>query len=292
MSDKQLSADGPDASEKTFINQRGTKIFCKYWNRHLKSPKALVFICHGAGEHCLWYGQLAAMFTEKDMFVFAHDHEGHGQSGGPRMHITDFRHYSQDVYDHIDTIKKEFPNVPVFIIGHSMGGAVAILAALDHPEYFRGVVLIGPCVTPEQDTVGPVRIFLGKIASRIIPQCPVLWLDDADISRDKSICQKYKDDPLNYHGGMKAKWAYSLLLLLQEIEAKLKTITWPFFVLHGDSDKIVNSKGSEALFREASSKDKCLKIYPNCYHQLHYEIEPDGSAIRNDILDWIIQRLP
>uniref|UniRef100_A0A2C9L765 Serine aminopeptidase S33 domain-containing protein n=1 Tax=Biomphalaria glabrata TaxID=6526 RepID=A0A2C9L765_BIOGL len=279
-------------SVEYFKNARGSKIFCHYWNKDLKSPRALAFICHGAAEHCLWYGKLALMLVDKGIFVFGHDHEGHGQSEGSRMHITNFRHYIHDVYQHIDLVKQNFPDVPVFIIGHSMGGAVSILAAMDRPEYFTGVVLIAPCVTPEQDTVGPVKIFLGKLVAKIVPHCPVLWLNDEDVSRDKAICQKYKDDPLNYHGGMKAKWGVCLLEALQEIESKLPEVKWPFYVLHGDHDKMVNSKGSQALHEKATSVDKTMKIYPGGYHQLHNEIEPDGSNVREEIVNWIIQRVP
>ncbi|KAH9508162.1 hypothetical protein Btru_054903, partial [Bulinus truncatus] len=243
----------------SFKNSRGLQIFCHYWNKDLKSPRALVFICHGAAEHCLWYGHVAQMLMEKELYVFSHDHEGHGQSEGPRVHIANFKYYVQDVFQHIDTVKKMFPNVPLFIIGHSMGGAVSILAAMERPEYFTGVVLIAPCVTPEQDTVGPVKIFLGKIIAKIAPYFPVLWLNDEDISRDKAICQKYKDDPLNYHGGMKAKWGLCFLKALQEIESKLPEVKWPFLVLHGDHDQIVNYKGSHSLYQKASSLDKTIK---------------------------------
>ncbi|CAL1535155.1 unnamed protein product [Lymnaea stagnalis] len=281
-----------DSSESFFTNERGKKIYCKYWNKDIKSPRALAFISHGAGEHCLWYTELAHQLADKGLYVFSHDHEGHGQSEGSRMHITDFRHYINDVFQHTDTVSKQFPNVPIFIVGHSMGGAVSIVAALDRPDYFTGVVLIAPCVTPEQDTAGPIKIFFGKLASRIMPQCPVLWLDDKYISRDQAIRQKYKDDPLVYHGGMKAKWAISLLQALQEVESKLSTIQWPFLVLHGDSDKIVNSKGSEALYKQAASVDKTIKILKDCFHQLHNEPEPDGSKVKEEIVGWIVQRLP
>ncbi|CAG5120077.1 unnamed protein product [Candidula unifasciata] len=278
-------------TEDFFTNENGYKIYCKYWCSDMKSPRGLVFMCHGAGEHCLYYTELAELLRAKELFVFSHDHQGNGQSGGPRMHISDFRHYTRDVFQHVDKIKERFPGLPVFIIGHSMGGAISILAGLDRPDYFTGVVLISPAVTPEQDTVGSIRIFFGKILARILPQCPVLWLSNEDISRDKAVCQKYKDDPLNYHGGLKARWALSILFALQEIEQKLSTIKWPFLVMHGDSDKIVNSKGSEALYREAASVDKTIKIYPGCYHQPHFDIEPVISESLQEIVDWVTKRL-
>ncbi|XP_035828232.1 monoglyceride lipase isoform X2 [Aplysia californica] len=217
--------------------------------------------------------------------------KGHGQSGGSRMHITDFRHYVRDVFQHVEVVQKRFPGVPVYVLGHSMGGAVSLVAVLDRPDFFAGMILIGPVVTPEQDTVGPVRIFFGKLMARIFPHFPVLQISDEEISRDKAIVQKYKDDPLVYHGWMKAKWALSLLSALMEIEEKLTTIKLPFLVLHGGDDRIVSSKGSETLHKLAESTDKTIKIYPEGFHQLHADVEPVRSDSCKNIVDWLAKRV-
>ncbi|KAK3800503.1 hypothetical protein RRG08_043821 [Elysia crispata] len=276
-------------SEGSFVNANGLKIYCKYWSTHLDSPRALLFMCHGAAEHVGPYTQLAELLTEQNFYVFGHDHQGHGQSEGDRVHIDDFRHYSRDVFAHIDRIKVDFPTLPVYILGHSMGGAVTIISALDRPDYFKGVVLIGPVVTNDQNEVGPVLAFFGKIIARIFPQFPVFALDDNLISRDPKVVEAYKNDKLNYLGKCKAKWALCINKAMIEIESKLSTIKWPFLTIHGECDGLVMCVASKKLYEKAASEDKTMTIYPGAYHQLHLEIEPDGSKARKEIVDWLVK---
>ncbi|GFO44086.1 monoglyceride lipase [Plakobranchus ocellatus] len=279
-------------SEGSFVNENGLKIFCRYWSIDVSSPRALVFICHGAGEHVGPYTQLAEMLTKENFFVFGHDHQGHGQSEGSRVHIDDLRHYCRDIFAHIDRIKQDFPTLPVFIIGHSMGGAVTILSGLDRPDYFQGVVLIGPVVTSDQDQIGPIKAFFGKIIARLIPQFPVLNLESKYLSRDPKVVEDYENDKLNYLGACKAKWTLCIYHAVLEIESKLSTIEWPFLCMHGECDSLVKCEGSMALYEKAASKDKTLTIYPKAYHQLHLEIEPDGSKARQQIVDWLVNHVP
>ncbi|GFO44087.1 monoglyceride lipase, partial [Plakobranchus ocellatus] len=253
---------------------------------------ALLFICHGAAEHIEPYTQLAEMLTKENFFVFGHDHQGHGQSEGCRVHIDDFRHYSRDVFAHIDRIKQDFPTLPVFIIGHSMGGGITIISGLDRPEYFQGIALIGPVVTSNQSQIGPVKAFFGKIIARIMPQFPVLKLDVNNISRDPKVVEDYKNDKLNYLGSLKAKWSLCIHQAMLEIESKLPAIEWPFLCIHGECDTLVKCDVSKTLYEKASSKDKTLTIYPKAYHQLHKEIEPDGSKARQQIVDWLVNHVP
>ncbi|KAJ8301320.1 hypothetical protein KUTeg_020307 [Tegillarca granosa] len=233
--------------------------------------KGLVFICHGAAEHCLCYNELAENIKQKGYYVFAHDHVGHGQSQGDRVHIEDFSQYTRDVFHHIEMVKKRFSDkLPVFIIGHSMGGAISIVAAMEKPKYFTSVILIGPAIVGSPEAASPMKIFLGKIIAKIFPQMPVLKLDTKAISRDPEVVKKYEDDPLAYHGGLKAslsilmfkidgRWGVALLKAMEQMEKGMESIEWSFFVLHGDQDRMCDVRGSKMLYEKAASKDKKLK---------------------------------
>ncbi|KAK3101261.1 hypothetical protein FSP39_002224 [Pinctada imbricata] len=253
--------------------------------------RALVFICHGYGEHCLWYNEVAEMLVKQGFFVFGHDHMGHGQSQGDRGDITDFTQYTRDVFKHIEDVRKEVGgDLPVYILGHSMGGAITILASLERPDFFAGLVLIGPAVVPSSDAIGPVRVFLGKLVAKVIPQMVVVKLDPNLISRDPEIVKRYNDDPLVIHFGIKARWGVSLLKTLQRLEKECCNVQCPFLVLHGDQDKYCDMAGSQKLYDEAKSKDKQIKIYKDHYHQLHNELSDDKAKVLQDITDWLIQR--
>ncbi|XP_030658031.1 monoglyceride lipase isoform X5 [Nomascus leucogenys] len=135
------------------VNADGQYLFCRYW-KPTGTPKALIFVSHGAGEHCGRYEELARMLMGLDLLVFAHDHVGHGQSEGERMVVSDFHVFVRDVLQHVDSMQKDYPGLPVFLLGHSMGGAIAILTAAERPGHFAGMVLISPLVlaNPESAT--------------------------------------------------------------------------------------------------------------------------------------------
>ncbi|KAK7496638.1 hypothetical protein BaRGS_00012045 [Batillaria attramentaria] len=284
-----MAADDQSGTRESFLtNEKGKQLFCRYWCEDLINPRALVFINHGAGEHCLWYTQLALMLKEKGCFVFAHDHVGHGQSEGDRVHIEDFHDYVQDVFQHFSTVAAKFPDLPKFMIGHSMGGAISIIAGMEKPEYFNGIILIAPAVIPDPHTVSPTKIFLGKIAAKVWPQAPVLKLNPDDVSRDKAVVMdaisaEIQRRPFGVPWELKGKW-------LDWIEKNMSKMTCPVLTLHGTEDKMTNIQGSRVLHEGISSSDKTLKIYDGYYHQLHNEPGQDGAGVRQEIVDWISAR--
>lgn len=150
------------------VNADGQYLFCRYW-KPSGTPKALIFVSHGAGEHCGRYDELAQMLKGLDMLVFAHDHVGHGQSEGERMVVSDFQVFVRDVLQHVDTIQKDYPEVPVFLLGHSMGGAISILVAAERPTYFSGMVLISPLVLANPESASTLKVLAAKLLNFVLP---------------------------------------------------------------------------------------------------------------------------
>ncbi|XP_025106201.1 monoglyceride lipase-like isoform X3 [Pomacea canaliculata] len=276
--------------ESSFTSKNGKKIFCRYWCEDLNKPRALVFISHGAAEHCLYYSPLALQLKNAGCYVFAHDHVGHGQSEGDRVHVNDIHEYVDDVFYHLDMVSERFPDIPKFIIGHSMGGAIAIIALIERPDFVNGMVLISPAVTTDPGTISPLKMFLAYQIARLVPQMALAWMDPWFITRNTILVQKYLDDPLVYHGGLKARWGASFLKWLQWIESNMSRIVCPLLVMHGTADRLTTPEGSKKLAKYAESKDKTLKIYEGYYHQLHYEPEEDGAGVRREIIEWISAR--
>ncbi|XP_063425360.1 monoglyceride lipase-like [Mytilus trossulus] len=290
-----MTTDTIERFEKKIVNNDGKKLYCRYWNEEQQIDSAptrgLVFICHGAAEHCLCYTELAMYLIENGFYVFAHDHVGHGQSDGDRVHVETFDTYVNDVFQHVDGVKKNFPdNTPVFIIGHSMGGTISVLCGLERPDYFNGVILIGPALIPSPDAASPVKVFLGKIAAKILPQLCVIKLDSKGLSRDAAVVKKYDDDPLVWHHGLKARWGVSFLKAMDTIKEKQSTVEWPFLALHGDEDKLCDVEGAIKFHELAKSTDKEIKIYKGLYHQLHNELEEDKKVVFEDIKSWLMKR--
>ena len=85
---------------------------------------------------------------ERGLIVFGHDHVGHGSSHGKRVYIESVDHYVDDVVHHCLIMKEKHHDLPLFIVGHSMGGMIAIRTVLRYPHLFKGMVLNGPLIVP------------------------------------------------------------------------------------------------------------------------------------------------
>ncbi|XP_060912623.1 monoglyceride lipase isoform X2 [Labrus mixtus] len=273
------------------VNADGLHLFCRYWEP-ASPPRALVFIAHGAGEHCGPYDEIAQRLKEMSLLVFAHDHVGHGQSEGERMNVKDFQVFIRDSLQHVDLIKSRHPDLPVFIVGHSMGGAISILAACERPSDFAGVALIAPMVQMNPDSATPFKVFMAKVLNHILPSLTLGSIDSKWISRDKKQVEAYDSDDLNFHGGMRVSFAMQLMGAAARIEREIPSISWPFLLLHGDADKLSDIRGSRMMHENAPSSDKKLKVYEGGYHALHHDLPEVAESVLKEVTSWITEHLP
>uniref|UniRef100_A0A2K6U3E0 Monoglyceride lipase n=1 Tax=Saimiri boliviensis boliviensis TaxID=39432 RepID=A0A2K6U3E0_SAIBB len=242
------------------VNADGQYLFCRYW-KPTGTPKALIFVSHGAGEHCGRYDELAQMLKGLDLLVFAHDHVGHGQSEGERMVVSDFHVFIRDVLQHVDSLQKDYPGLPVFLLGHSMGGAIAILTAAERPGHFAGMVLISPLVLANPESATTFKVLAAKVLNLVLPNLSLGPIDSSVLSRNKTEVDIYNSDPLICRAGLK-----------------------------GSADRLCDSKGAYLLMESAKSQDKTLKIYEGAYHVLHKELPEVTNSVFHEINMWVSQR--
>lgn len=139
----------------------------------------MVVIVHGLGEHGRRYGHVVDALTGAGFVVAVPDHLGHGRSDGKRLRINSFADYTGDIGTVLDAVRIE--GLPTFLLGHSMGGCIALDFALDHQERLTGLVLSGPAVVPGSD-MPPILVTLAPILGRIVPGLPSKALRAASIS--------------------------------------------------------------------------------------------------------------
>ncbi|KAM4821005.1 monoglyceride lipase isoform 3-T4 [Thomomys bottae] len=271
------------------VNADGQYLFCRYW-KPTGTPKALVFVSHGAGEHCGRYDDLAQMLLRLDLLVFAHDHVGHGQSEGERMVVSDFQVFVRDVLQHVDLVQRDHPQLPVFLLGHSMGGAIAILTAAERPSHFSGMVLISPLVVASPESATTFKILAAKVLNLVMPNLSLGAIDASVISRNKTEVELYNSDPLICHAGLKVCFGVQLLNAVSRVERALPKLTVPFLLLQGSADRLCDSKGAYQLMGSARSLDKTLKIYEGAYHVLHKELPEVTASVFHEISVWVSQR--
>ncbi|XP_072136350.1 monoglyceride lipase isoform X1 [Mobula birostris] len=274
-----------------FVNEDGNYLYCRYWEP-TTPPRALVMILHGAGEHSGAYGNVATMLVNQSLFVFSHDHIGHGQSEGQRLSVPNFSVYVRDCLQHINMMKYRFPDLKIFLLAHSMGGLIAIYAMHDRPEDIAGAIFISPLVTLNPESARPWKVFCTKLLCHLMPNMSLGVMNPQWLSRDEKEVQNFNEDPLCYHGGMKVGFAAVLLNALTGLENILPTITAPVLILHGDADKMCNIKGSHVMFEVVTSTDKTLKVFEESFHQLHKELPEVVKEVFSLIQTWLNDRLP
>ncbi|ESN91723.1 hypothetical protein HELRODRAFT_96384 [Helobdella robusta] len=291
MAEKAGDVSAVNCKEGALTSKHGHQLFCKYWKSKANDkPKHLIFISHGFGEHCQRYNDFAMTLVQNNNFVFSHDHVGHGKSEGDRVHVTNFSIYVDDVINHIEMVKKEHPGIPCFMFGHSMGGLITILTTLRAPDLFSGIILSGPGIVPNKEAATPFKIFLAKVTATLLPHYEIATISSEVICRNKNVVKNYEEDPLVWHGGIKAKWCCCIMAAMAEIRKRFKEIKVPYLLLHGSADQICSIEGSEMMHANTSSEDKTFKIYESCYHEVIWEIDGQGEQAVSDIVDWINKR--
>ncbi|KAK2504731.1 hypothetical protein MC885_007533 [Smutsia gigantea] len=102
------------------------------------------------------------------------------------MVVSDFHVFIRDVLQHVDIMQKDYPGLPVFLLGHSMGGAIAILTAAERPGHFSGMVLISPLVLANPESATTFKVFAAKILNFVLPNLSLGPIDSSVLSRNKT----------------------------------------------------------------------------------------------------------
>ena len=289
----QPQLDLPD-DQPTFVNSLGKRIFCKYWeptlDRETQEPRALVFISHGLFDHCQSFDNFASILTEKQYFVFSHDHVGHGLSEGARCVVKDFETYTLDVLQHVEIVRERYPLIPLFLIGHSMGGLISIHVALRLGPLIQGAIFLAPAL----EFIGRTP-FKNCLAHFLAPLCPGFHMkgkDDGPLSgtHDEEEARKRLEDPLVYKRGLKLQQFVAFGRSMDQANANAHNLHTPYLLIHGDSDKLTDNEASQSFHEKSASQDKTIIIVKGALHHLLHEIEPIRGKVINDIIQWLKAR--
>lgn len=269
----------------------GRQLFCRVWETENgpergNGPRAVLAFCHGLGDHSGRYQYLADALVSIGVALVICDLRGHGQSPGKRGHVATFREYLEDYGTAIRTARERFPEARLFCGGHSLGGLIALGAAVEGvvPSGCRGLAVSAPALgvgfEPPKWKVAAARVL-----SRIVPGALFsTGLDDEHLSHDPAVIESYREDPL-VHGKISAR-AYIETLRLQSItRAGAPTVRLPLLMLQGTDDHDVDPAATRAFFEAAASPDKTLKEYPGFYHEVFNEV--GGEAALEDVVGWI-----
>jgi len=258
-------------------------LFVQSWLPDQPANAALLLV-HGFGEHSSRYAHVAAHFVDNNYAVYALDHDGHGNSPGTPGFVERFSRYTDGVASLLKLIRAQQPGVPVFLVGHSMGGLISASFLLEHQQEFAGCVLSGPALASD---VGPPGWLLAvnRVLAKVLPKLGMLQLDATAVSRDPEVVAAYLADPLIFKGKITSRLINEMFRTMQQVTDGAPGIRLPMLIMHGEADALVSPSGSRQLYELLGSTDKTLKIYPDLYHEIFNE--PEQQQVLDDMLAWL-----
>ena len=269
------------AHEETIDSTKGVRIFVRSWQPDSK-PRAVVVICHGVNSHSGQYTWAGEQLADSGLAVYALDLRGRGRSDGERFYVEDVADYVSDVAAAVRLAKSRHPGLAVFLLGHSAGGVVSSVYALDNQAELAGFI----CESFAFQVPAPgFALAAIKGLSHIAPRLPVLKLKNEDFSRDPKAVEALNNDPLTAHEAQPAITVAALVRADERLREEFPRMTLPLLIMHGTDDRATVCHGSQFFYETAGSKDKTLKLYEGHYHDLLNDIGKEGVIA--DIKTWI-----
>jgi acylglycerol lipase len=271
----------------SFSGALGRRIFWRSWAPDGGPARAMIVLVHGLGEHSGRYDHVVARLVDAGYAVHAVDHRGHGRSDGPRAFIEDMDNAVADIDTLIDRAVAAQPGVPVFMLGHSMGGLIALRYALAHQDRLAGLVL--SAALAQLDAVPKPLELVGRALSVIAPRAPLIAIDPELVSRDPAVVAAYRSDPLVHHGKIPARTAAQLADAVARFPSTVGAITVPTLILYGTADGLAPPAGSVMLGERIGAQDKTITAYDGLFHEILNE--PEREAVLEDIVGWLGARV-
>ena len=260
----------------------GLNIFAQTWEPD-SSPKAVICLVHGLGEHSGRYAHVAETLNQGGYAVIASDLRGHGKTEGKRGHSPSFNAFMDDMAILMGEYAQRYAGLPCFLWGHSLGGVLVANYVLRRKPKLTGVVITSPGLkTSISDQ--KMKIQFAKIAGKIMPEMSMpTGLDAKLISRDPAVVERYVNDPL-VHGTATLAMAKYTIEAIPWAYAHASEWDLPVLIMHGDADAIAFVSGSEE-FASKIAQDCTLKIWPGLWHETHNE--PEKEQVLAYALGWL-----
>lgn len=270
---------------KTLKTSDQTELFVKDWLLSDQTEKrGAVLIIHGLGEHCERYARLAEFLNANGFEVRGYDQRGHGKSGGNRGEIPSETAMIEDakfIYEDFAENHSERP----FLLGHSMGGAVAVRAATDKFITPRGLILSSPAITAKLSLSEKMQLKIGRLTPNIAVSN---GLKVEYISHDRQVVEDYKNDEL-VHSKITPRLANFIIDSGQETLKKAANFHIPTLLLIAGDDRLVDTDGAKQLFKKLPKETTTMHIYENFYHEIFNEIEAERAKVFADLKNWLCQ---
>lgn len=258
------------------------KLFTRKWD--LPNPKAVCLLLHGLAEHSGRHETLAQDLARRNFAVWAMDHRGHGRSEGPRGDCRSIQDFVEDLHRVVEEVRAATPRLARILIGHSLGGLIAVEYAVLHPDSVKAVAISSPAFKLAKEPPG-IKIYLAKGLSRLLPATPIPnGVNPRYLSRDPQVVEQYEKDPL-VHRVLTARCAVALRAAMAEVPRLARELRVPCLVLQAGSDSICDPEAAAEFSRQARAAPATFRRYEGFYHELFNE--PERARVVEELCAWI-----
>jgi alpha-beta hydrolase superfamily lysophospholipase len=262
---------------------------CRAWTPKNVQPKAVLLCVHGLGLNSASYQEFAKQMVKEGIGVFAVDVRGFGtwmQLKGKQK--CDFESCISDVEQALRVLHTVYPNKPIFVLGESMGGAIAMRVTADHPDLVDGLISCVPSGDRFHKTKNQLRVALHLITLRGNKDIDVGTGVIEDATENEALRAKWKDDPLNRLKLSSKELMHFQSFMNDNHETAKRINSTPVLFVVGLGDKLVKPKGTIELYEEVSSEDKQMATIKNAEH-LIFENHQISAELKGLIVHWLLK---
>jgi acylglycerol lipase len=252
------------------------------------NAKCVVISLHGLGSYSQPSGLIAKTLADAGCEVVAFDFRGHGKSQGIRGFINSVDDLVQDTLDFLLEIKKLYKDLPIFLMGGSIGGAVTINVSILAHSRIAGIILINPAIGINSRFEGCIRGISNCLAS-CCPTMPVYKGDLWSTSKNETLHKYWDENPYFYNGKVRIGTSAAVMNAMKSLRSKYHLVQNRLLLIQGTDDRITSVKKVNSFMKKVEVQDKTLLMYPGRPHSIVFEDAVYEIAAK--IRDWVVERL-
>jgi alpha-beta hydrolase superfamily lysophospholipase len=247
---------------------RGLRLPGRVWRA--ESPRALICVVHGLGEHGGRYSALASDLAQAGYTAVTLDLPGHGEAPGSRGDVPSWKLLRDAAVPAMFTATEGLPGqpagMPLAVLGHSMGGVLALDVALAQGRTLAGVIASAPAL---RNTLPPWwKLTLANVARVTTPSLGFPnGLDISGISRDPEVMRLRAEDQL-VHDRISPRLYFDFVEACQRVLRDARRLQIPALLMQGDADRVVDPRGAAEFAAAAPAALVTIKTYAGVYHEL------------------------